>query len=453
MVKLMNFPGHNRLNATILIATLFSTLLSGCQRGTEIKSRHSMVELSPRLQALFEKTRKVCFSRFLIEIPSTATVVYGPAAVEAPIDFYKGEADKIPEHLKKLLTKIEEERDYFLKDEIRKFPLHGKIIDGIVPGQKFLFGSSDQVTYNIYTFVPVQDDLFILEGSSFPEDDATPTLNRIASHLRHRSEDEIPADPGMCIEGGFVPLEQKYERATIGIRLKEFPDAHLSIDVHKKGKYLSEDSLKLLREQAKESAEAAGLGAIFARTKVLRQRDRKLSIWDGEELALRTPVYKDNKSVHEFRFYSKGAVHDSLHPELDIRLDTGVKDNSKASVDPSLTDEEALMLWDKLITTIRLRQSSDATPTPAPPRAPLATLIRTGEPCPQTGWWECTESKKVEGDRRRLIEASEPMPHVLLTSDSGLWQKLTGNRSTHQVATVWKLVAYDGEPPMPPAAE
>ena len=450
---MMSFLNHDRLKATILIATLFSTLLSGCQRGTEKKSSLPMNELTPRLQALFEKTRKVCFGRFLIEIPSTATVVYGPTEVEAPIDFYKEEADKIPEHLAKRLAEIDEERDYFLKGEIRKFPLYGKIIDGAVPGQKILFGSKDQVSYSIYTYIPIEKDLFILKDASFPEDDEIPTINRIASRLRHRAADEIPAEPGMCIEGGFIPLEHAHERATIGIRLKEFPDAHLSIDVRKKGKYLSQDSLKLLREQAKDFAEADGLGAVFAQTKIIRQRDKNLGTWTGEELALRTPVYKNSKSVHEFRFYSKGATQDSLHPELDIRFDTGVKDNSKASVEPSLTDEEALMLWDKLITTIRVRQPSDATPTKtASSKVPLASLIRTGEPCPQTGWWECTGSKKVEGDRRRLLKAGEAMPHALLTSDSRIWQRLTGNRSMLQVATIWKLVAYHDEPSMPPTA-
>jgi hypothetical protein len=368
--------------------------------------------------------------------------------------FYEGEAEKIAERLAKRLTEIEVEREYLLKDDIPKLPLFGKIVNGAVPGQKIIIGSKDQVSYSIYSFIPIGKDLFIQDHHVLPKYDATTVINRVASHLRSRANDEIPAEPGTCIEGGFFPLEQKYERVTIGIRIKEFPDVHISIDAHKNLERLRQDnSPKLLREQAKEIAEADGLGAVFARTKVLRQQARQLENWNGEELALRTAAYKNEKSVHHFRFHSVGAVHDPLRPELDIRFDTGVKDNSKASMDPSLTDEEALMLWDKLITTIRVRQPSDATPTKtASSKIPLASLIRTGEPCPQTGWWECTESKKVEGERRRLIEASEQMPHVLLISDSGLWQKLTGNRSTHQVATVWKLVAYDGEPPATPAA-
>jgi hypothetical protein len=145
-----------------------------------------------------------------------------------------------------------------------------------------------------------------------------------------------------------------------------------------------------------------------------------------------------------------GAVFDSLQPELDIQLDSGVKDDSKAKVKPSITDEEALALWDKLITSIRLRKPSDATSaTTARPKVPLASLAPTGEICPQTGWWESTENRKIDGGKRRLFRAGEPMPHALLQGKSGLWQKLTGDGLSQKIATVWKLVDYDDQPVAP----
>jgi hypothetical protein len=166
-------------------------------------------------------------------------------------------------------------------------------------------------------------------------------------------------------------------------------------------------------------------------------------------MALRTPAFKDGKSVHEFRFYSKGAVHDSLHPELDIRFDSGVKDNQKASVDPSITDEEALELWDKLISTIRIRKPSDATPT-TPAKVPLASESKTGEICPQTGWWEPAGYKEGQNAKRRLVKSGEPMPPLQLDVVSSFWQKLAGQQSTRQIVTTWTLVEYTDEPASPP---
>lgn len=404
-----------------------------------------MTTLSPRLQPLFEKTRTVCFGRFLMQVPATATIVYGPAEVETPIEYFEGQGDKVAEHLAARLVEVKNERRFLLKTDIQELPLFGKVIDGIKPGQKIVFGSKDGAGYAVHSFIPVGKDLFVQYiNSILPDEDIVSTFNGVASHLQARSDDEIPAAPGTCIEGGFVQLTQEREWVRIGIRLKEFPDVHLSVEAHKNLNRLREGSgPKLLREQAKEMAEADGLGAVFARTKILREHERQLGTWKGEEQALRTPAYKDDLEAHDFRFHSMGAVHDPLQPELIIQFDSGVKDDSKAKVKPSITDEEALALWDKLITTIRVRQPSDATQAPRL-RAPIASTVPTGGICPETGWWECTEPKDIEGGMRRLFKAGERMPHAVLLGEPGLWKKITGS-SRRQIETIWRLVDYIDE--------
>jgi len=381
-----------------------------------------------------------------MEVPLTAAVVYGPAEVEVPIRYFEGQADKVAEHLSARLVEIENERQFLLKTDIPRLPLFGKVVNGVKSGQKIVFGSKDRVGYAVHSFIPVGNDLFVQYIDSFPPDEQIVSIfNAVASHLRPRAQNEIPAEPGSCIEGGFIPLEQEYERVTVGIRLQEFPDVHFSVDVHKNQEFLADrSSPSLLREQAKQAAEDAGLGAVFARTKVLRKGTRQVETWNGEEIALRTPTYKDEKAVHDFRFHSTGAVRDSLQPEIDIRLDSGVKDNHKANVNPSITDEEALALWDKLIRTIRVRRPSDATPTTTATRQmPLGSVARTGEICPQTGWRECTERKGTDRRIKRLLTAGEPVPHVQLATESRLWQRFFRESNRHMTA-VWELVDYDG---------
>lgn len=437
------------ISATALL--LFS-ILGACQPSSKLDPKKSMNSSTSRAQALLEKTRTVCFGRFLIDIPANATIVYGPTEVEAPITFLKDQANTINERLTKRLTEIEEERRFLMAEDTPKLPLFGKVIAGSRLGQKIVFGSKDQVSYAIHSFIPIGKDIFIQELSALPENDEIPMLNKIADHLRLRADDEIPGEPGMCIEGGFIPLEHDHERITLGIRLKAFPDVHLSIDAHKNLNHLRTDnSPKLLREQAKAAAEQDGLGAIFARSKILRQGFRKLSAWEGEEIALRTPAYKDEKSVHEFRFHSVGVLNDHLHPELDIRLDSGVTDNQKASVAPSITDEEALELWDKFISSIRIRKPSDATPI-NPAKVPLASQSSTGEICPQTGWWEPADSKGAQSGNRHLVKSGERMPSLQLRNTSSFWKKLTGKQSIEQIATTWQLVEYADEPASPTAA-
>lgn len=438
----------SKARRTFFIAVLIvSALPSGCKRDTKISERNSMTTLSSRLEPLFEKTRTVCFGRFVMHVPSTAVVVYGPAQVGTSIEYFAGQGDKVAEHLSARLAEVENERQFLLKTDIPRLPLFGKIIDGVRSGQKIVFGSKDQVGYAVHSFIPVGEDLFVQYiDSILPDKEIVADFNAVASHLRPRAQGEIPAEPGSCIEGGFIPLEQEYERATVGIRLQEFPDVHISVDVHKNQEFLANrSSPSILREQARLAAEDAGLGAVFARAKILRQGALQLEGWKGEELALVTPAYKDDKAVHEFRFHSVGAVRDSLQPEIDIRLDSGVKDNRKANVNPSITDEEALALWDKLIRTIRVRRPSDATATTAATRrTPIGSVARTGEICPQTGWWECTESKSTDRSAKRLLRAGEPVPHAQLDSKSGLWQRFFGERKRHMPA-VWKLVGFDDQ--------
>jgi hypothetical protein len=401
-----------------------------------------MTTLSPRLQPLFEKTRTVCFGRFVMQVPATATIVYGPSDVETSIEYFEGQGDKVAEHMAARLAEVEDERQFLRKTDIPRLPLFGKVIDGVTPGQKIVFGSKNRAGYAVHSFIPVGKDLFVQSiDSILPNKDIVSVFNRVASHLESRSDDEVPAAPGTCIEGGFVQTTLEREWVRIGIRLKEFPDVHLSVEAHKNLDRLPEGSSpKLLREQAREMAVADGLGAVFARTKILREHERQLGTWKGEEQALRTPAYKDDLEAHDFRFYSMGAVHDPLQPELIIQFDSGVKDDSKAKVKPSITDEEALALWDKLITTIRVRQPSDASQAPRA-RAPIASTVPTGGICPETGWWECTESRNIEGGMRRLFKAGERMPHVVLLGEPGLWKKLTGS-SGSQIETIWKLVDY-----------
>ncbi|MES2323475.1 MAG: T6SS immunity protein Tli4 family protein [Pseudomonadota bacterium] len=400
-----------------------------------------MQPLPPRLQVIFERTKLVCFSRFEIRIPETATVVYGPAEVEAPISFFKGQSKKIADHVAARLVEIEEERELLREDDIRNLPLFGKTIEGTVPGQKIVFGSKNQIGYAIHSYIPIGDDLFIQHlNSILPEYDRIAIFNRVASHLLPRSEDEVSPGPGTCIEGGFVALDPQRERVTIGIRLKEFPDVHISLDVHKNQKYLAETGrLELMREQAREAAEERGLGAVFARIKMLRHEKRQLGDWKGVEILTRTPAHLHNTEAHEFRYESLGAVHDSLRPHLDIRLDSGVASNRNASVQPSITDDEAIALWDQLLNSIRVRPLKNSSINPGNPVGRSeARWIDSGMPCPQTGWWLCKQ-EAIDGERRRYFTAGELMPKIILFGEPSLWERLTGASPRFSSTTAWKL--------------
>jgi hypothetical protein len=177
---------------------------------------------------------------------------------------------------------------------------------------------------------------------------------------------------------------------------------------------------------------------------------RTIHDWhDGFEALSRTPELPEVHSINDFAMDFRGVPSDPLKPYAEIRLQTGVADDAAGATKASLTDEEALAVWDKITSTIRVRPTSAAlvkTVGVNSPRFPLGEFAATGRTCPQTGWWQASESGTMEGGGRQHIKAGDRMPHVVSQGEPSVWQKLKGERPSYRMATVWKLVSYDAAP-------
>lgn len=404
-----------------------------------------MTTLSSRLQPLFEKTRTVCFSHFVMDVPVGATLIHGPTDVDLPIEYYPGEGERVAKHVEAQLREVEKDRRLLGRDGLLRFPMFGKIMDGAVPGQKLVFGSKNQAFYSIDSFVPIGKDLFVQHASTgLTKDEAIKSFNLVASRLRLRAADEVPSEIGTCIEGGFIALQPEFERSSIGVRLHEFPDIHFSIRVTKNQDYLVESSA--LESRLDRAAEVGGTW--YSRIKFFRRGPRELGNWKGFEALTRKPAHGSNTDSHQFAFVSLGALHDPLQPSLDVQLDTGVKDDQTASVKPSITDEEAIALWDKLIGSIRVRPTGTAArqSSSVPLKIALGEYVDTGSICQQAGWWQCNDGGEISGGRRQHFAAGDPVPHAIVLGKPSLWQILKGARPTHKIVTIWKLVEYDPDP-------
>jgi hypothetical protein len=190
-------------------------------------------------------------------------------------------------------------------------------------------------------------------------------LNDMARRLRSRAETEQPTEQGVCIENGFLVdapnanLEQAIEHIQLGFRLKEFPDVHLSIHLlpFTEMKWSLDKQLEITEERARK----AGGPAPYEGLKIFRRSKREIHDWKtGFEILTRTPDEEGVHAYHDFWMKFTGAPNDPLRPFADIQFQTGVGENSAGAVKPSLTDEEAIALWDKLTSSIRIRPTSGA---------------------------------------------------------------------------------------------
>jgi hypothetical protein len=289
------------------------------------------------------------------------------------------------------------------------------------------------------------------------KDETIAEIKSIAGRVRSRVENEIPTQPGNCIEHAFLAdkpypnKEPAWEHVRIGFRLKEFPDTHLSIYVAPSNPgYTKSSSLEWRLEQLEKNLMAQDPNHLQLKIKYLRKGNRQIHDWlNGYEALSRTPDQPEVHGIHDFVLDVRGIPSDLFKPRADIRMQTGVADNAAGATKASLTDEEAIAVWDKITSTIRVRPTSAASVKTAgadpSPRLPLGELAATGRVCPQTGLWEPSEPGSTEGQRRH-VKAGEPMPHMILPGEPSLWQKLKGERPSYRTATVWKLVGYEEAP-------
>lgn len=447
-----------RLICLALFASM-PLLLVACDHTPKQWKVPNMTALTPRIQPMFEKTKTICFGRFMVDVPASATVAWGGTIVPLTVNIHPNGADEVKAWSQKVIDELTNEKAIYLND----IPLlisvdnveqpEGKIVTGYAG-----FEAMKELKINGY-FAFNNDGLVVNARPMMEDRDETVALIKsIARRLRLRADDEIPTAPGNCIEYGFLPdepvaaKEPPAELIRIGFRLKEFPDTHLSIQLRPSNPDYSEsDSLEWQLQRYERDLKTQAPNHPQLKTKYFRRGRRQIHDWvNGFEALSRSPERPDFNSFHDFGMDFRGVPSDPLKPYADIRMQTGVANNAAGATKASLTDEEAIAVWDKITGTIRVRPTS-ATPAKTAgagphPQIPLGELAATGRACPQTGWWEADDPGTTEGDRRRHFNAGERMPHVVSLGEPSLWQKLKGERPSYRTATVWKLVAY-GEPP------
>lgn len=434
-----------------------SLLLAACDPHPKERKTPNMTALTPRLQPLFEKTKTVCFGRFMVDVPASATIVWGGTDVPLGVTIYRDGVDEVKGLAQKFVDELKSEKAIYLNnipllisvDETRQ--PEGKIVTGYE-------GFEAMAELKISGFFRLNNDGVIIDARPLKrqKDEVIADIKSMARRLRQRADDEAPAEPGNCIEHFFLSDKQNptqddlMEHIRIGFRLKEFPDAHFSIYVAPSNPHNPEgDALQTQWKRIKEDPATPDEKAALAKIKFFRESTRQIRDWKtGYEVLVRNPDEEHVHSYHDFQVKFTGVPHDQFRPYADIQFQTGVGGNAAGSTKASLTDEEAIGVWDKITSTIRLRPTNSKLVKSADtgPRLPLGELAATGRTCPQAGWWEHDAPGPTGDSRRQHIRAGDRMPYAVAVGEPSIWQKLKGERPSYRTATVWKLLSYDDAP-------
>ncbi len=286
------------------------------------------------------------------------------------------------------------------------------------------------------------------EASSDKLPQAIEMANRTLSELRYRAPKETPSAPGFCIEQGFFagePAMPHYEYAYVHFRLKEHPDVTVTVSTRM---VMKEDHEGLLDRIDRKSKDA-GLLELLSKIKVLRRGKHPAGDIPGEDYLQSIPT-GETFSTHTFFWESIAKTKSLYAPEISVEFESG-KINIGGYSKPSVTDKQAIELFDSIVNSIRVRPVSspstslEPSPNPVAPQSglPLGTTAASLSPCPQTGLWECA-AELAAGEKRRFFPQGMTLPSVIVPApERSLWRKLTGEPPNVLAETTWTLVSYD----------
>lgn len=316
-----------------------------------------------RVENIFSELKPVCFGRLLIDVPNRTQVVYGPAVARFKVLQMATDGKSVDNLIKDREATADEKKKYAYPELLGADSILGKVIKGDALGQKIFVGVSPASGgfYYLESFQPVGNDVLLFEAEAFSEKKnyslTIADLKSVASHVSERKETEIPRAAGICLDRAFIQANHslRFESFTLGIRFLDRPDIHFSILATLKDRLVESDAIEPRMKKAEQDATRRGTGDWYSRIKFLRRGKAKVGTWSGYEALTRLPSQEKQGEHHHFVFASHGTPNDPYAPVLNIEMRTGVKGNAVGQAQPSIDDNEAIYLWDKLLATLRVR--------------------------------------------------------------------------------------------------
>jgi hypothetical protein len=269
--------------------------------------------------------------------------------------------------------------------------------------------------------------------TDFYDPDRVDYLEKLVSQLVANPTSRVPSEPGFCIDHAYIrnPLSaEEGERIMMAVKLPSRPDIGINFDTIAGTK---PDAHGLLERGRASRARLSPV--LSARVTDLRAAPRTIGGVTGDELVQR--VIENNLAiVYGFHWEVIGTEDNVFMPDISLMMVTGR--GEEEPVRSSLAEPAALALWDRIVSTVRVRPAAPPKAAMAvPPAPPLGTRVLAGEICPQSGWWECA------GGKRQYIRQGAQMPQALLLPPLSLWKKIRGIQPNQGAGapTEWTLVS------------
>lgn len=293
-----------------------------------------------------------CFGRFLIDLPPGSALKAGNRIWGEPIESLSVAERSLSEQIDARVSELEGTPHEFRESML-------------VRHTDLARGSASIVSWaQPYSLVAMQSETFLIAGERdapvffrysglvSPEklESALAFYEDLARKIRSRRPDEIPTEPGFCIDGGYIAgSEFMAESFRVGITMPGHPGMHMTF---RSSTGAEEDTLL---ERVGGFFRTEVLGRV-AGMNTLRKGKRSVGPIAGEEYLVAGGDRQQR--MYAFRWEFQGRDGSLAEPNLSLQMGVHERDPDDDGNPPPPafdSDQEALELWDAVLESIRLR--------------------------------------------------------------------------------------------------
>ncbi|SFL64198.1 T6SS immunity protein Tli4 family protein [Rugamonas rubra] len=437
----MTFP-RTSLSIAVLALLLFVSNDNAMAKTKIIHKSHA-----EKAKLMLDRMKTMCVGRFLIDVPEVAATSYRPAFLSGwEISSYSTQTEQeFMDWMGKTEADLKMAKDkdgkpsVYLIEPVSVGGFSGNIYVSGIHSESWL-EEETKVTgevAKIFGWIRRDSVSFALIAER-RQPKETKELLQIISQIRPLADGEIPAEPGFCIERGIIrdPLTaDQLERATMIFGFHDHPDVAISFDTA-----AGLDGAPTLLERSEHNSVRLATPSAYH---LFRGRVRNIGDIEGQEYLERVREHNGVES-HNFNWETINYDRNDVYkPQLVLEFSDGFGRPGE-QLNASLSDKAVLELWDKMLTSLRVRPTTIPKPVvPEPP--PPATQAYAGTACPQTGWWRCFEGDdkvKVFRGHTQYYRKGVGMEQATVLLPRTLWQVVKREQPTFQseLPTLWKLV-------------
>lgn len=348
------------MGARLKLVLIVLGLLGGVWLVSVIQESHMKTRIAEM------PTKTVCVGRFLIDVPKQAVISFGRtrlAGWHISVDYDETESA----FKTQLVTKEKELRgqrnmkgweSLESVTAVETASVSGKIL---VFNRKWghLFENGERVELTSAEMLGFART----EGASFQfradylDTKHVPGLVQIFKQLRPREGDQIPTEPGFCFEKSLIadPLMASQSESTVMFAgVPSHPDLAIALS--------TTAGLTIDRTLLQRDVDGNFRQDYSSAIHNFRLGERTVNGLRGQELMDRVRE-RSGVTVHDFEWEAYSKKDSVFTPNISLEMSTG-HGRPGEPVQSSLSDVEAIALWDKMLSSLRLR--------PSPPEFALA---------------------------------------------------------------------------------